>query len=223
MLHGARRWSSALASCGAATIVGGLKFVSCGGNGHYSELLEGTLQGSCPAAVANRVQVVAISKNESAQRERQWDVWIADLTDAAQAGAVAADRCVTWVANVHVASSSAQVARGFAFGEDETGEEKVYFFYLRSEADDAQQGCMQVRVAGDVVTIDALCSLGNHGGECLLHYLVEWLRTTAPGATRIDVMPLSDGWLRQGYYSRLGFVSKPEGCGSMTRAVEAFG
>ena len=81
---------------------------------------------------------------------------------------------------------------------------------------------MQVRVCGDVATIDALCSLGNKSGEAFMRHLLEWLPAAAPRVTHIAVMPLSDR-LRQDYYARLGFVSKPEGVGVMTRGVEAFG
>jgi len=238
------RWSIALlAGGGAVTAGGGLlvaKLVSEAGgtsdpyravntSGPATARPDGTGSSNC------RVQVVAVSKRECdfEERVRCWDAWVGDMTTAAHAGAIAEDNYVKWLANIDVASSSAQAARDFALsGDDGDGndgnddDEAVFFFYLCCEG--KVQGCMQVRIASDIATIDALCSLGNHSGEAFMRHLMEWLPTAAPRVTHIHVMPLSDGWLRQGYYARLGFASHAqwEGsrsvCGVMTREVETY-
>ena len=136
---------------------------------------------------------------------------------AATAGAVPEGRFDRWLADVHCASSSAQVARNFVHEEDA---ETVYLFYLR--ADGAQQACMQVRVCGAEARIDALCSLGHRSGESFMRHLIGWLPTAAPNVTHIAVTPLSDGWLRHEYYKGFGFVPNLNG-GSMTREMMTFG
>lgn len=164
---------------------------------------------------SNVVQVVAILKSECVAREHDWHLFLADMSVAAHAGAIAAERRVSWLANVHTASSSARVARNFVHEADQ---EPVFLFYLRGAG---AQACMQVRVAGDVATVDALCSLGGRSGETFMRHLVDWLPTAAPEVTSIAVTPLSDGWLRHEYYAGFGFVPTHIG-GSMTRGVEAF-
>ena len=95
---------------------------------------------------------------------------LADKAQAANLGAVDKDFLAQWLANFDVASSSAKVARSFvrddydnASADEDDRFEALYLFYLHSGGFDShQQGCMQVRVGGDVLTMDALCSLGNH-------------------------------------------------------------
>jgi hypothetical protein len=235
MLRYAPRWKAVLASGGAALAGSGLLSarLRSGDGGGYCGLLD---QSTIPVQVSrlpaassrDHVQVVRVMKSASdfQECEEHWDEWLAEMAKAANRGAIAKDKCVQWLANLHVASSSAQVARCFAFGTDSEGndcnvdeEEAVFMFYLRSDTDGSRQGCMQVRVEGDTATIDALCSIGNHSGEVFMRHLVEWLPLAAPDVTHINVTPLSNGWLRQGYYADLGFADTDEGCGVMTRCI----
>ena len=217
---------AALAGWNSVAMTGGDCCVLLSADAELEQMVQAK-DAAAVAAASSRVEVVAILKNDITA-EASWEVWLANMALAASLGAVDKTVLVTWLANFHVASSSAKVARSFVLDDydesEEDGEgETLYLFYLRSGTHDAQHGCMQVRVCGDVLTIDALCSLGNHSGEAFMKHLVEWLPAAAPRVKRMAVMPLSDGWLRQDYYTRLGFVSKPEGSGVMTRGVEAFG
>ena len=194
--------------------------VSGAGHDRYAELLEQSnlskqRQEQPPVVSPGSIEVVLIMKTECEAREQHWEVFITSMRTAACAGAISDEKLLAWLANLHVASSSAQVARNVVRGDEE---EIVYLFYLRTGAE--HRGCMQVRVAGDVLWIDALCSLGGHSGETFIRHLVEWLPGSAPGVTSIEVMPLSDGWLRQDYYAGLGFVGKENGRGcAMIRSV----
>ena len=162
--------------------------------------------------LSERVEVVRFAGESGCLREKQWDVFIADMATAAHAGAIRENKCEAWLTNVHVASSSAEAARTVVHVEEEEEEEEpTYFFYLRSIKGGAHQGCMQVRIVDNVAIIDALCSLGNRGGQAFMSYLVDWLPTVAPCVERIELLPLSNGWLRKDYYAGLGFVDNPDG------------
>jgi hypothetical protein len=175
-------------------------------------------------SLSERVEVVPLVSNSGGAQKQQWDVWIADMTRFAREGAIADGQCEAWLENVHVASSSAEAVRTVIHVEEQELEEEdedfepVYFFYLRSEMDGAQQGCMQVRIVQNVAKIDALCSLGNHGGEAFMRHLFDWLPIAAPDVVRVEVLPLSNGWLRQEYYKDLGFTDSADGH-AMTRQV----
>jgi hypothetical protein len=235
----ARRWSCAAIASGGAALIGWNSMVADSWmlSASSAEPLDKPVLRSKDVAAAvaapsagSHVKVVAILKNDFQACESCWEMGLADMAQTANLGAVDKDFLAQWLANFDVASSSAKVARSFvrddydnASADEDDEFEALYLFYLHSGGFDShQQGCMQVRVGGDVLTIDALCSLGNHSGEAFMRHLVEWVPAEAPRVSHIAVMPLSDGWLRQEYYARLGFVSKPDGSGVMTRGVEAF-
>ena len=154
--------------------------------------------------LGSSIEVVAIMKATMCEREVAWDAFLSELRVAA-ASKVPEDRYDRWLADVHCASSSAQVARNFAHHDPD--DEPVFLFYLH-DANGAQQACMQVRVCGSEARIDALCSLGNRSGASFMRHLSEWLPTAAPRVTHIAVTPLSNGWLRHEYYKGFGFVAK---------------
>ena len=217
LLRGASRWTAAISGGAAASVVFRLA-----NDGHAVDV-DGVLMRQQP--VSGGVHVVRLGKRSKGGSTdvEAWERWISDMRDAAIDGAITADKRVAWLDNIHVASSSAQLARD-TVQEDEDGDgESIYHFYLSSDTDDGaqQQGCMQVRVSGDMASIDALCSLGNHSGATFMRHLVSWLPTAAPDVVRIDLMPLSNGWLRQDYYAGLGFISKEDGS-AMSRGVEAY-
>jgi hypothetical protein len=162
--------------------------------------------------LGSSIEVVAIMKATMCEREVAWDAFLSKLRTAA-ASKVPEDRYDRWLADVHCASSSAQVARNFAHHDPD--DEPVFLFYLH-DANGAQQACMQVRVCGSEARIDALCSLGNRSGASFMRHLSEWLPTAAPRVTTIAVTPLSNGWLRHEYYKGFGFVANLSG-GSMSR------
>ena len=166
---------AALAGWNSVAMTGGDCCVLLSADAELEQMVQAK-DAAAVAAASSRVEVVAILKNDITA-EASWEVWLANMALAASLGAVDKTVLVTWLANFHVASSSAKVARSFVLDDydesEEDGEgETLYLFYLRSGTHDAQHGCMQVRVCGDVLTIDALCSLGNHSSEAFMKHLV---------------------------------------------------
>ena len=209
LLRGASRWTAVISGGAAASVVFRLANVDGQADDRLSQQQS-----------SSGIHVVRLGKRGFTDVET-WERWISDMREAAADGAISADKRAAWLDNIHVASSSAQLARDAVLDDDG---EPIYHFYLRSDAADGaqQQGCMQVRVSGDMASIDALCSLGNHSGATFMRHLVSWLPAVAPNVVRIDLMPLSNGWLRQDYYAGLGFLSKEHGSSAMSRGVEAY-